>query len=690
MKRSAVCIIGLTMLTALCAVPAKAMGSPEDQSEDIFSLGEVVVSGKLDGIEAAEMVHVITAEQIRKSSARTLDEALVLLSDVNVQVGNEGVPRVEIRGFRTRHVLLLLDGIPMNSSFDQQFDPSMIPVENIAKIKVTSGASSVLYGQGGLGGVINIITKKGKKGLNAMAGFESGDGAPYLAKGSVSGGKGMFDFFASGSVSRRDNFPLARNFNASVEEAAGYRKNSDNSRENAFFNLGFTPNSDLTIALTGNWVEGGYGKPASAINNKFDPYAPPARLGRVDWFGGYTLQLASDYTASSALTVRSMMFYNRIDQDNNQYDNESYNSFDIPSIPNSFQLRNTGISRGVSIQPKYDLGRAGIVTLGLSGEWDSWLASGLVKTGGNGGTGGGAQGGHGIGGGSPPYMLFPVSDDKDLSIYSTALEYEVSPIKNLGLSAGVVQHWQFRDERNLSDYGVSLSSYYDLLKQTRLKAAFQRNIRFPSLSQLYLRDTENPNLKTELVYHYQLGVEQKLPWQSLLRIDGYRDDAHNFIALNQNITPAKNTNFSLYRFYGLVTEFETKFLPALTMKASYTYLKSEDHSGVGRDEVQYVPRDKLTVTGNYDFDFGLTPFISVIYVANSYVYTKQQIATVDKEKLANYLLVNLKLTQKLYRNKVTMYFSVDNIFNEDYEQSYGVPRPGRLISGGLEYRFSNN
>ena len=34
-----------------------------------------------------------------------------------------------------------------------------------------------------------------------------------------------------------------------------------------------------------------------------------------------------------------------------------------------------------------------------------------------------------------------------------------------------------------------------------------------------------------------------------------------------------------------------------------------------------------------------------------------------------------------------MYVGVDNLFNRDYEQSYGVPRPGRLIFGGLEYRF---
>ena len=159
---------------------------------------------------------------------------------------------MNIRGFRTRHVLLLLDGVPMNSSFDQQFDPSTIPVENIAKIKVTAGASSVLYGQGGLGGVINIITKKGQQGMAGMAAYETGDGQPYLGKASLSGGKGKFDFFVSGSTYKRDHFPLAsKSFSPTLEEGSGYRTNSDNSRDSAFFNLGFTPGNKLYVALTG-------------------------------------------------------------------------------------------------------------------------------------------------------------------------------------------------------------------------------------------------------------------------------------------------------------------------------------------------------------------------------------------------------------------------------------------------------
>jgi len=719
MKRVMYFCVGLILLIPISAVTASAMGGPEDQGEDIFSLGEVVVSGRMDGIEAAETVHVISSEEIRKSSARTIDEALTLLSDVNVQVGNEGIPRVDIRGFKTRHVLLLLDGIPMNSSFDQQFNPASIPVENIAQIKVTAGASSVLYGQGGLGGVINIITKKGRKGLSSTVSAESGDGQPYLLKGSLSGGAGMLDFFASGSVFRRDKFPLAESFTSSKYEASGYRKNSDSNRANAFFNLGFNPNSDLTIALTGSWVEGGFGKPASAINNKFDPYAPQKKFGRVDWFGGYTLQLATDYAASKEFSIRSMIYYNQIDEDNNLYDDENYGEISTgqpnsqqpwliqptnPSISNSFKLRNKGVTRGFSVQPKYDLGRAGTVTMALLGEWDSWNGRGLVKPGSN----GGAAGGFGVGGGSPPYLLNRVNDSASLYVFSAALEYSLPLTEKWGFAVGYGHHWQLRDGSvsqlsgtntnaqpaaadsggMLNDFSVSVSTYYDLSRDTRFKAAFMRNIRFPSLSQLYLRDTNNADLRQEVAYHYQLGVEQKLPWNCLLKLEGFRSDLHDFIAIDQNVIPARNANFSLYRFTGFETTLETHFLPRLSLRGSYTFNRSEDLSGVGRNEVQYVPRDKFAFVGRYDFDFGLTPFVSLVYVANSHVYSKQQIATVTKADMADYTLVNLKLTQKLYKDNLQVYFGVDNLFNENYEQSYGVPRPGRFIFGGIEYHFS--
>jgi outer membrane receptor protein involved in Fe transport len=227
-----------------------------------------------------------------------------------------------------------------------------------------------------------------------------------------------------------------------------------------------------------------------------------------------------------------------------------------------------------------------------------------------------------------------------------------------------------------------------------------RNVHFPSLSQLYLRNTNNPALLPEIAYHYQLGVEQQLPLKTFFKLNGFYSDLHNFIALKQSgLTQYEgyvpyNVNFPLYRFYGLESSLETAFDRHLQLKANYTLNMSQDLSQQGRDDVQYVPRHKFVFNGKYDFDSGFSTFLSVIYVAHSAVYTKPsgntQLANQVfwKAYMGDYAVANLKFSQKLFKDKVTLYLGADNLLDKDYEDTYGVPRPGRFIYGGFEYRFS--
>ena len=47
----------------------------------------------------------------------------------------------------------------------------------------------------------------------------------------------------------------------------------------------------------------------------------------------------------------------------------------------------------------------------------------------------------------------------------------------------------------------------------------------------------------------------------------------------------------------------------------------------------------------------------------------------------------MKVSQKVLKDKVTLYCGVDNLLDENYEQSYGLPQAGRYIYGGIELRF---
>ena len=179
----------LAGLVTLCLSTSGAAVAAAEDALPVYRLGEtlMVVGERPRVADTAATVDVVTSEEIARRGVRTLDEAIALLPGVYVRYGADGVPRVDIRGLRTRNVLLLQDGVPLNSTYDGQFDPSAIPVDNIAAIKVTRGASSVLYGPGGNAGVIEIVTRSAGRSAEGGVLTESEVSQSWLARGSVSG-----------------------------------------------------------------------------------------------------------------------------------------------------------------------------------------------------------------------------------------------------------------------------------------------------------------------------------------------------------------------------------------------------------------------------------------------------------------------------------------------------------------------
>jgi vitamin B12 transporter len=660
-------------VTLLLSGVGLSSAAPVETQDDMFTLGEVVVTAKEGGVEATQTVHEVTARDIEARNARTLEEAIQLLPGLNVRRGGDGTPRIDIRGLRTRHVILLVDGIPMNSAVDQQFDPSLIPVENIAKIKLTAGPSSVLYGQGGLAGAINIITKKGGREVKGGVSYEAGDRQEYLTRGSIGGSRGIVDFFLSGSVSHKTSFPLSDGFDPTPAQGSGYRINSDDERQNLSGNLGFQATKDLSLALTASYVHAEYGKPSSIIpasqiantnrsvewnlERGLDLFAARPRYQRIDGLEGFSIQAAADYAPKGPFSLRAWAYHNRLYYDDRGYDDDTYATI---SRSNSYDVTVKSRIQGLTAQPRVDFGKAGILTASLGLENDKWENEGYTIESGN--------------------VVTSADLDEDFNIYSMSLQYEYEPVKNLGLVVGYGHYWQDRSEGSDADFSVLAGIHYDFPAGTRLKAAFQRNVRFPTLDQLYAVDGRgNPSLKTERSYQYEVGVEQKLPGNSLVSLTGFRIDAKDFIERVDDIID----NYEEYRFYGVEVAAETRFIKDLVVRASYSYLDSEDRSdGATRDELQYRPKHKVSFEGWYDFPFGLTPYVSVQHVADQVTYDR--VTNAIPYKMKNYTLVNVKLSQEVVKNRLKAYFGVNNIFDEDYETSYGFPQEGRFIYGGIQ------
>ncbi|MHC1696975.1 MAG: TonB-dependent receptor plug domain-containing protein [Geobacteraceae bacterium] len=108
----------------------------------------------------AENMTVITAEDIKALNAHTLADVLYYVPGVSVQIngGPGSFANAFIQGSATRHVLLLIDGVPQNNLSDSFPDVGAVPVQFIERVEIIKGPASSSWGSS-LGGVINVITK---------------------------------------------------------------------------------------------------------------------------------------------------------------------------------------------------------------------------------------------------------------------------------------------------------------------------------------------------------------------------------------------------------------------------------------------------------------------------------------------------------------------------------------------------
>ena len=127
---------------------------------------------------AGSAITVITAEEIAQTSLRSVDDLFRRVPGVSLtQAGGPGqVETVRIRGGDVRHTLVLVDGIRVNdpSSTGREFDFANLVLADIERIEVLRGPQSALYGSDAMGGVINIITKRGRGAPKATIAVEGG------------------------------------------------------------------------------------------------------------------------------------------------------------------------------------------------------------------------------------------------------------------------------------------------------------------------------------------------------------------------------------------------------------------------------------------------------------------------------------------------------------------------------------
>jgi iron complex outermembrane receptor protein len=175
---------------------------------------------------------VITADEIRNAGVNDVNAAIRKIGGVYGRQSLDGSPDfgLDLRGFGTnsaQNLVILVDGVRLNENELAGAVLSTIPVDTVERIEITRGGSSVLYGEGATGGVINIVTRRGsEQGYHGTVVAEAGQRHQFDTRASVRHGEGplSFDLAAARQGTHNDranNQFLQKSVSGGVQWASG-------------------------------------------------------------------------------------------------------------------------------------------------------------------------------------------------------------------------------------------------------------------------------------------------------------------------------------------------------------------------------------------------------------------------------------------------------------------------------------
>ncbi|ECC1744423.1 TonB-dependent vitamin B12 receptor BtuB [Salmonella enterica] len=239
---------------------------------------------------------VVTREDIQRWQSKDLNDVMRRLPGVDIsQSGGMGKSSsLYVRGTESRHVLVLIDGVPMaRAGISNAIDIGQLPVSLVQRIEYIRGPRSAVYGSGAIGGVVNIITMSNDEKSQINAGMGS-DG--YQTYDGI-----MNKRFGDTIVTAAGAYETTRGFN--IQTDSPYSRDSDrdgyrnklfwggvqhkfNDNVSGFFRgYGYTANSD--------YDQGSYGYVGG--NDEAQNYTQSWDAGLQYSSGIYSSQLIANY-----------------------------------------------------------------------------------------------------------------------------------------------------------------------------------------------------------------------------------------------------------------------------------------------------------------------------------------------------------------------------------------------------------
>jgi outer membrane receptor protein involved in Fe transport len=267
---------GVLLIFWVGNVSSAETGKDTDQ---VYQLSPITVMAPQPGVEINVDKTIINMDDFRKAgTVRNLTDVLKEIGAVDVQRINPLISspgdEVSIRGLNEGRLVIEIDGRRINHTGHNGryiVDWSTLNMDDVERIEIIRGGHSVLH-PFAIGGVINLITKKGKKTEDPKPDF------------SISGGYGSFETsHLRASVDGGAGNFLGYHLSAGNQETDGYLRNNFQENKNINGHFTFFLPSDATLKLGAKLSDVSYGFPVVNDPSRGD-YDPdyPEFLGTAD------------------------------------------------------------------------------------------------------------------------------------------------------------------------------------------------------------------------------------------------------------------------------------------------------------------------------------------------------------------------------------------------------------------------
>ncbi len=642
----AVVIVGL----AAAALTAPAEGQEEKKLEPV-----VVTATKIETPpeRVGAAVTVITGDDLELYRWETLGDALRTVPGVDIQrSGSLGkTTSIRIRGATPQQVQVLVDGVRVKSPTTGSAELADISIDQIERIEVVRGPQSTLYGADAIGGVVNIITKRGRGPFSSYASLEAGNYGTHRERAGFSGSAGIFDYSLGGSWLASDG----------QFDNDGLKQGALSTR------MGVTLPANGHLGLSVRYTD-------TESELPFDGLTPTAQspffvLDPNADQRSETLSLSLEWTQKPIewLEVRGRygVFWNWL-------------TFRDPATPADAAAGNQDLDPvfGGASQSQFDVRRQEVelVTAWHAGKWNTLTLGGEYRT--------------ESGDIDSTFAGSTTVIDEHLNTVSGFLQDELRLFDRVILSGGV--RWD--DHSRFGDVTTSRASAVLLIREigTKLRATWGEGFRAPTINDLFFPQFANPALKPERSESWDAGFDQRL-WRDRIRFgatyfDNRFRDLIRFV-FDPSACPPGNfgcpINIGRARTKGFEAFAAVDVLDALTVSGGYTYTDTEDLS-TGRPLPRF-PRNRYTAGLTWEPIKALTLFAEAEVVSSQF----------EREGLPSnpgYHHIDVGGTWRILPRRgaapgLDFTVRVNNVTDEDYMEVLGFPALGINFLAGLQVRY---